>query len=336
LKARGREPSSSPFRNGYVDTHIAITSIPKSLSILLGLVIAQSGTPSNLQEQVAAIVQKEMLAQGVPSASVAIMRDGKMVLQQAWGVADIDKKKPADASTTYPIASVSKQFTAALVLKQVDRGRVSLSDPIGKHLPGLRNEYATLPIEQILNHTSGLPNDYRNPERRLETHSVEQMLAMVNATTPVNPPGTKYVYSNTGYFLLTVLAEKLYGKPYATVLQDEIATPLGLGLALCVEPKPGEAAGYRRMPDGKIVPPPTDPGLTCDRLWKSQAESVAPFRDLGRGSHISTWNTAPEWPMSTSGFFLLAALVDRLCANPRSHLSWRVRVPTLSGPTGNA
>jgi CubicO group peptidase (beta-lactamase class C family) len=192
----------------------------------------------------------------VPSASVAIMRDGKMVLQQAWGLADLDKKRPADAATTYPIASVSKQFTAALVLKQVDRGRVSLSDPIGKHLPGLRPEYAALPIEQILNHASGLPNDSRNPERRLENHSVEQMLAMVNATTPVNPPGTTYVYSNTGYFLLAVLAEKLYGTPYATVLHDEIAAPLGLGLASCVEPKPGEATGYRRMPDGKIVPPP--------------------------------------------------------------------------------
>ena len=228
----------------------------KPLSILLGILIAQSATPVTFQEQIAAIVQKDMLAQGVPSVSVAIMRDGKMVLQQAWGMADVEKKTPADASTTYPIASVSKQFTAALVLEQVDRGRLALSDPLGKHLPGLRPEYAALPIEQILNHTSGLPNDYRNPERRLEHHSVEQLLAMVNATTPVNSPGTKYVYSNTGYFLLAVLAEKLYGKPYATVLRDEIAAPLGLGLAACVEPKPGEAAGYRRMPDGTIGAPP--------------------------------------------------------------------------------
>ncbi|MBA3640954.1 MAG: beta-lactamase family protein [Acidobacteria bacterium] len=124
------------------------------------------------------------------------------------------------ASTTYPIASVSKPFTAAMVLKQVDRGRVSLSDPIGRHLPGLRQEYASLPIEQILNHTSGLPNDFRDPARSLENTSVEQMLGMVNRTTPANPPGTTYVYSNTGYFLLAVLAEKLYGKPFATALHD--------------------------------------------------------------------------------------------------------------------
>jgi D-alanyl-D-alanine carboxypeptidase len=209
-----------------------------------------------LEERVAAVVKAEVLAKGVPSLSVAVMRDGQTLLQKAWGLADVDGKKQADASTTYPIASVSKQFTAALVLEQVDRGRVSLSDPIGKHLPGLRQEYASLPIEQILNHTSGLPNDFRDPERRLEDTSVERMLAMVNQTTLANPPGTKYVYSNTGYFLLAVLAERLYGKPFGTALRDDLAVPLGLGLAPCADPKPGEAVGYRRVPDGTLAPPP--------------------------------------------------------------------------------
>ena len=221
---------------------------------LVGAASPQDNTP--LEAQVATVVGSEILAKGVPSVSVAVMRDGQMLLQQAWGLADVDGKTQADASTTYPIASVSKQFTAALVLKQVDLGRVSLSDPIGKHLPGLRQEYASLPIEQILNHTSGLPNDFRDPERRLEDTSVERMIAMVNRTAPANPPGTKYVYSNTGYFLLAVLAEKLYGKPFGTALHDDLAVPLGLGLAPCADPKPGEAVGYRRTPDGKLVPPP--------------------------------------------------------------------------------
>ena len=170
------------------------------------------------------------------------MRNGKMVLQQAWGLADVDKKRPADASTTYPSASVSKQFVAALVLKQVDRGRLSLGDPIGKHLPGLRADYAALPVEQILNHTAGLPNDHRDPERRLEPHTVDQTLAMVNATTPVNPRDEVRVLE---YGLLPArrARREALGKPYATVLQDEIALPLGLTLAHCVEPKPGEATG---------------------------------------------------------------------------------------------
>ena len=68
------------------------------------------------------------------------MRDGEMLLERAWGVADIEKNVSASKSTTYPVGSVTKQFTAALVLKQVDRGRLTLTDPIGKHHAGLTAE----------------------------------------------------------------------------------------------------------------------------------------------------------------------------------------------------
>jgi CubicO group peptidase (beta-lactamase class C family) len=143
------------------------------------------------------------------------------------------------------------------VLKQVDRGHLSLNDPLGKHLPGVNAAFDTFTIEQMLNHTSGLAGDYRDGERRLEKKSVTELVAMAAATPLANKPGTTYVYSNTGYMLLAVLAEKLYGKTYAAALRDEIAVPLGLTtLAQCAEPRPGEAAGSRRMPDGKLVPAP--------------------------------------------------------------------------------
>ena len=201
-------------------------------------------------------MQTELLTQGVPSASVAVMRDGKMLVQRAWGLSDVDKGVKANASTTYPIASNTKQFTAALVLKLVDRGRLALNDPLGKHLTGLPPEFEPITIEQLLSHTSGLPNDFREPERRLESLSANELFAMAARRTLETKPGTAFQYSNTGYMFLGVLIEKLYGKPYGAVLQDEIATPLRLGVARCTDPKPGEAAGYRRMPDGKLVPPP--------------------------------------------------------------------------------
>ena len=209
-----------------------------------------------LAERIDASVQREIIAKGVPSASVAVMRDGKMLLQRAWGLKDVGKALQADDTTTYPIASVSKMFTATLVLKQVDRGRVSLSDSVAKHLPGLKPEFNAITIEQLLNHTSGLPNDFRDRERRLERRSPDELFAMVAATTLANEPGRAYVYSNTGYALLGLLIQKLYGAPYAAVLRDEIARPLGLTLAECAEPRPGEATGYMRTPDGKVGPPP--------------------------------------------------------------------------------
>jgi D-alanyl-D-alanine carboxypeptidase len=109
------------------------------LAALLGgwqLVVAalpQADAP--LDERVAAIVKSEILAKGVPSVSVAVMRDGKMLLERAWGIADVEKNVSASASTTYYIGSVTKQFTAALLLKQVERGRLALTDPIGSTSP---------------------------------------------------------------------------------------------------------------------------------------------------------------------------------------------------------
>jgi CubicO group peptidase (beta-lactamase class C family) len=221
---------------------------------LVGAAPPQDNAP--LDERVAAIVKSEMLAKGVPSVAVAVMRDGKMVLQRAWGHADVGKKTKADISTTYQIASSTKQFTAALVLKQVDKGRLSLDDSITKHVSSLKPEFDPITIEQLLNHTSGLGNDYREPAIRLETRTPAQLLSLVAARSLANKPGTTFLYSNTGYALLGMLVEKLYGKSYADALRDEIATALGLTLAKCADPRPGEATGYRRAEDGTLGPPP--------------------------------------------------------------------------------
>ena len=210
----------------------------------------------SLDEHVDAIVKSEMLAKGIPSVSVAVMRDGKMILQRAWGVTDVEKKTPADISTTYQIASSTKQFTAALVLKQVDKGRLALDDSITKHLSDLKPEFDPITIEQLLNHTSGLRNDYRNPAQRMETRTPAQLLSLIAATSLANKPGTTFLYSNTGYALLSALVEKLYGESYAEALRDEIAKPLGLTLATCGEPRREDATGYRRMEDGTLGPPP--------------------------------------------------------------------------------
>jgi D-alanyl-D-alanine carboxypeptidase len=217
---------------------------------------ASPQSPAPMEDRIAEVVTAQILAKGVPSASVAVMGDGRMLVQRAWGVTDVDRKTQADPSTTYQIASSSKQFTAALVLKQVDRGRIALDDSITRHLQGLKPEFAPITIEQLLNHTSGLANEYRDPAKRLETRTPAELRAMVAATSLTNTPGAAFLYSNTGYALLGMLIEELYGKSYADALRDEIAVPLGLTLAKCAEPRPGEANGYMRSPDGTLGPPP--------------------------------------------------------------------------------
>lgn len=218
-------------------------------------VLPQANT--SMDERVAAAVKSEILAHGVPSVSLAIMRDGKMLLERAWGLADMEKNVSASSSTTYPVGSVAKQFTAALLLKQVDRGRLTLTDSIGKHLQGLTPDIGTITIEQILNHTSGLKRSIIEPDTRFEDMSADSLLAVAVRDTLETNPGTTFTYSNAGYTVLGVLVEKLYGQSYAAVLNDEIASPLQLTtLSKCVEPKPSEATGYLRAPGGKLGVPP--------------------------------------------------------------------------------
>ncbi len=279
---------------------VAATALASGRQIVNAAAPWQTDAP--LDQRVAAIVQSEILAKGVPGVSVAVMRDGKMLLERAWGLSDVDKKTPAATSTTSQIASVTKPFTAVLVLKQVDRGRLSLSDPLGKHLPGVSPAFDTFTSEQMLNHTSGLAGDYRNPEQRLENKSPAELVAMAAATPLTNKPGTTYLYSNTGYMLLAVLAEKLHGKSYAAALRDEIAAPLGLTtLAQCAEPRPGEATGSRRMPDGKLVPPP---GIHHSQL-------------LGAGGICATAGDLVKWTHALHTGRLLSAASYAAMTTPR-------------------
>jgi CubicO group peptidase (beta-lactamase class C family) len=228
----------------------------------------------------AAMVTSEILAKGVPSVSVAVMRDGKMLLERAWGLSDVEKNVSASASTTYVIGSVTKQFTAALLLKQVERGRLALNDPIGKHLTGLHAEVAAVPIEQLLNHTSGMKRSVSTPARRLEDMTVDTLLGIAAGGKLETKPGTTWTYSNAGYVVLGILVEKLYGKKYGAVVQDEIAGPLGLTtLRKCAALQPGDSRGYDLEAGGKAQ---LSPGLHHSQ-------------DLGQGGLCATAGDLVKW-----------------------------------------
>lgn len=274
-----------------------------SLSLLAAMPLmahAQQAGPV-LEERVRAEVQERILSKGVPSVAVAVMRDGKLLMEGAWGRADADKKLEASRATIYPIGSVSKEFTAALVLKLVDRGRVTLTDPIGKYVQGLNPEFSGVTIEQLLNHTSGVPRDVRNPETRFEHKSADDMIRMTAGAKLATQPGTAFGYSNTGYTLLGALAEKVYGKPFGAVLQDEIARPLGLAtLTRCGDPTPDQATGYM-LSAGKVAPPP---GMHHSQL-------------LGAGGICTTAADLVKWRHALHGGRVLSANSYTAMTTPR-------------------
>jgi CubicO group peptidase (beta-lactamase class C family) len=247
-----------------------------------------AGTTSPAAEAFAAridsVVKTDILPRGFPSVSIAVTRGGRTLLERAWGVADVSTGQKAEPTTTYNIGSMAKQFTAALVLKLADRGKLSVTDAIGRHLEGLKSEWNSITIDQLLNHTSGLARDFDTGRPEADFVPSDSLIAAAARDSLATMPGTAFAYSNTGYMLLGVLVEKLHGKPYSIVLRDEIARPLGLtSLAWCDNVKKDHAAtGYVRSSDGKATP----------RGFVHSSQDLGPSGICSTAVDIAKWNAA--------------------------------------------
>jgi CubicO group peptidase (beta-lactamase class C family) len=220
-------------------------------------------------------------------------------------VADVATRRPATAASVYKIGSVSKQFTAVLLLKQIERGKLALGDSIGRHLTtGLRPEWRRVTIEQLLNHTGGLPRDFRREGRPEDEVSVDTMIAWAARDTMLFAPGTRHSYSNPGYLLLGALVEKLYGKPYGAAIRDEIARPLGLTtLGWCTAPAEDNtvATGYLYLGPGKLEPSPY----------------AHPSKSLGGGGLCSSAGDLAAWNRALHGGRVLSPASYAAMTTPR-------------------
>lgn len=243
--------------------------VPLATLVAAGLVALISGATPAARQQAAAppsgpevaarvdsLVRAFMVDNPMGSIAVAVSRGEETLIRRAWGVAELSQQRLATEGMTYRIASLSKQFTAALLLRQVDFGKLSLDDSIGHYLTGLRPEWRPLTVEQVLNHTSGLHREFRQAARMTEDLPSDTLIAWAAKDTMAFVPGTRHVYSNVGYLLLGALVEALYDRPYGVALRDEIARPLGLNaLGWCEDPEMAatEVTGYAHSPQGEMV-----------------------------------------------------------------------------------
>jgi CubicO group peptidase (beta-lactamase class C family) len=192
---------------------------------------------------------RQLHDRGQFDGSVLVARQGKILYRSAFGLADEASHGPFTPETPSCLASLSKPFTATLILMLEQQDRLHLNDPIGRYLPQLPAALGAATLRQVLNHTSGIPDyasDLDAERPGMSAHDVLDLLRKVDR--PIFPPGEKYQYSNTGYVLLGLVAEKLYSKPLLTVLQERIFNPLGMTHTFGLppgRPKPGDAAnGY--------------------------------------------------------------------------------------------
>lgn len=190
---------------------------------------AQQLTPEQ-SAKVDTIVADALKSSGVPSASVAIVRDGKIVFTKAYGDQGPGIAKGPDVNAKYQIASVSKQFTAAAILLLEDEGKLSLDDKVSKWVPDV-TDADKITIRQLLSHTAGLqdywPQDYSF--KAMETAVTPQQIVDRWAKKPLDfAPGTAWQYSNTGYVVAGMIIEKASGKKLLDYLQARIFKPLGM------------------------------------------------------------------------------------------------------------
>jgi CubicO group peptidase (beta-lactamase class C family) len=224
---------------------------------------AGGGVDPALAAQIDATAQDWLKVTGAPSASIAVVRDGKVAYVQAYGAARLEPRIAATPDTRYAIDSVSKEFTAAAILILAQQGKLSLDDTAGKYLHDM-GPAAAVTIRQLLNHTAGVrdfwPQDFVPPEMARATTTT----AIIEewARRPLDfAPGTDWQYSNTGFVVAGAIVEKLSGQALIPFLRANIFAPLKMDHVTeddSAPLSPPDAGAYTRYGLGPVHPAPKE------------------------------------------------------------------------------
>jgi D-alanyl-D-alanine carboxypeptidase len=265
--------------------------------------VAQNTLPIETASQIDAAAALLLKTTGVPSASVAIVQGGKLAYVKAYGMARLEPAMKAEASMQYSVGSISKQFTAALMLLLVQDGKVKLDDPVGKYLPELTRANEVT-VRQVLSMTSGYqdfwPEDYVMTSMMVATDP--QHILDVWGKKPLDfEPGTEWKYSNTNYVIAGRIAEIVGGKPLIEQLQERIFKPLGMTGVLNSDASrlpETDPTGYYQHALGRLRPAPKE-----GTGWMFAAGELAmPASDLAKWN-ISLLNRTLLAPASYDTMF---------------------------------
>jgi D-alanyl-D-alanine carboxypeptidase len=211
------------------------TSMPKPLLLFAVVLLsiaarAQSPLSADAKAKIDTAVTQVLSSTKAPSASIAIVKDGRIAYLQAYGLARLNPPMEATPQMQYSIGSISKQFTAAAVLLMAQEGKLTLDDPVSKYLPDLTRA-KEVTIRMLLSHTSGYqdywPEDYVMTSMMVPTNA--QHILDVWAKRPLDfDPGTQWQYSNTNFVIAGRIVEQVSGTPLIDLLKKRIFLPLGM------------------------------------------------------------------------------------------------------------
>ncbi|MEK6702712.1 MAG: serine hydrolase domain-containing protein [Planctomycetota bacterium] len=211
---------------------IRLVSAAVSVSLLTCAGALAQVSSEELSKSIEGIAARALAQPNAVGLSIAVAKGDQVVFAGSFGKADLETGFAGDKDTLFRIGSVTKQFTAAAVMKLVEQGKLSLDDTLAKLLPDFPATPKPVTLRQLLNHTSGIwsytsDDKFMGREATLELTPAE-LVAIFKDHAPDFDPGTKWNYSNSGYYLLGEIIAKTSGKTYAQFVQDELLTPQGL------------------------------------------------------------------------------------------------------------
>ena len=194
-----------------------------------------------------------------PGATAIVVRDGRVLLRKGYGLANVELNVAMRPDMVMALASLSKSFTAAGILELAEQGKLSLQDDIRRFLPAYPERGATITIEHLLTHTSGVCGLAETSDLRAaavqDAKVIDVIGDWVKDLPPDSAPGEKWAYSNWGYMLLGAIIEQASGQRYAEFLQQAFFDPLGMRHTFYADRRrviPERATGYDQPPDGPL------------------------------------------------------------------------------------
>lgn len=259
--------------------------------ILLALSPAFLAAQTKMQaEKVDLFVREKMKSKNIPGLSLAVVRDGKIILAKGYGMANLELNVPATEKTSYLIYSITKTFTAVATMILVEEGKISLDDPISKYLSDLPTVWNPVSVRQLLNHTSGINSFTTHDKPPCGTRKDERDYTQADVLNEVSclpldfAPGERWAYTDTGYYLLGMLIEKISGKTYDDFLRERIFAPLGMN-------------DTRHHTNTKLIA-----NRASGYSWKNgayrNADWVNPVVEFSNGGLISTVLDLAKWDAS--------------------------------------
>ncbi len=239
----------------------------KSIGLLALVLAARLATAQELPQATRVEIDKsvnELLAKsGAPSASIAIVKEGKVAWTGAYGLSRVEPRAVATPEMRYSIGSISKQFTAAAILLLAEDGKLALDDRVVRWFPDLTRA-RDVSIRHLLTMTSGYsdfwPQDYVMPMMLQDVTPMQ--IAETWARKPLDfEPGTRSQYSNTNYVIAGMIVERAAGMPFMEFLQSRIFTPLGMKTVYDTDRRalpPGDAERYMRFGLGPVRQAPKE------------------------------------------------------------------------------